>query len=76
MNEINCIERPCNVPDEGLLCDILWSDPEPAVNGYAPNDRGVSYVFGYDKIHEFNERFNFDLIVRAHQVILNIQNRS
>jgi len=68
MNEINCIERPCNVPDEGLLCDILWSDPEPAVNGYAPNDRGVSYVFGYDKIHEFNERFNFDLIVRAHQL--------
>lgn len=28
LNQINEIKRPCDVPDEGLLCDLLWSDPD------------------------------------------------
>ena len=28
LNMINEIRRPCDVPDEGLLCDLLWSDPD------------------------------------------------
>ena len=28
LNKINEIRRPCDVPDEGLLCDLLWSDPD------------------------------------------------
>ena len=31
MNQIANISRPCDVPDTGLLCDILWSDPDPVV---------------------------------------------
>lgn len=37
--------RPTDVPDTGLLCDLLWSDPEKGVQGWAENERGVSYVF-------------------------------
>lgn len=29
----------------GLLCDLLWSDPDKDVQGWAENERGVSYVF-------------------------------
>ena len=55
------------VPDTGLLCDVLWSDPDRDVSGWAENDRGVSYTFGADRVHTFLERNDLDLIVRAHQ---------
>jgi serine/threonine-protein phosphatase PP1 catalytic subunit len=31
MDQIANISRPCDVPDTGLLCDILWSDPDPSI---------------------------------------------
>jgi hypothetical protein len=31
---------------QGLLCDILWSDPDPDVKGWGESDRGVSFTFG------------------------------
>ena len=60
--------RPIEVPDTGLLCDTLWSDPDRDISGWAENDRGVSYTFGTDVIQRFLERNDLDLIVRAHQV--------
>ena len=46
LDVINKQLRPLDVPDQGLLCDLLWSDPEIDMTGWAENDRGVSYVFG------------------------------
>jgi serine/threonine-protein phosphatase PP1 catalytic subunit len=37
--------------------------------GWADNDRGVSYIFGADVVTDFLERQDLDLIVRAHQVV-------
>lgn len=31
LEQINEIERPCDVPEKGLLCDILWSDPDASI---------------------------------------------
>ena len=28
MEQIRRIPRPTDVPDQGLLCDLLWSDPD------------------------------------------------
>jgi len=69
MNQIANISRPCDVPDAGLLCDILWSDPDAGVEGWAQNDRGVSFTFGKDVVESFLRRHDLDLIVRAHQVV-------
>ena len=43
MEQIRRIMRPTDVPDTGLLCDLLWSDPDKDVQGWGENDRGVSY---------------------------------
>lgn len=31
MEQVANIARPCDVPDTGLLCDILWADPDPSI---------------------------------------------
>lgn len=53
---------------EGLLCDLLWSDPDKDVQGWGENDRGVSFTFGADVVSKFLNRHDLDLICRAHQV--------
>lgn len=69
LEDIEKIQRPADVPDVGLLCDLLWSDPDPMVQGWGENDRGVSFVFGTDVVTEFLKKHNLDLVARAHQVV-------
>ncbi|XP_072977418.1 serine/threonine-protein phosphatase PP1-like [Typha angustifolia] len=69
LNQIRYIARPVDVPDQGLLCDLLWSDPDKDIEGWGENDRGVSYTFGPDKVSEFLQKHDIDLICRAHQVV-------
>ena len=33
MEQIRRIMRPTDVPDTGLLCDLLWSDPDEKITG-------------------------------------------
>lgn len=54
--------------DLGLLCDLLWSDPDKDVQGWGENDRGVSFTFGPDIVSKFLAKHDLDLICRAHQV--------
>jgi len=69
MEQIRRIMRPTDVPDQGILCDLLWSDPEKEVSGWAENDRGISFVFGAEVVAKFLNKHDFDLICRAHQVV-------
>ena len=69
LDQIKTISRPTDVPDTGLLCDLLWADPDKEVNGWGENDRGVSYTFGADSVSEFLQRHDLDLVCRAHQVV-------
>eukprot|EP00462_Mataza_sp_D1_P004433 CAMPEP_0175100746 /NCGR_PEP_ID=MMETSP0086_2-20121207/7320_1 /TAXON_ID=136419 /ORGANISM="Unknown Unknown, Strain D1" /LENGTH=279 /DNA_ID=CAMNT_0016375015 /DNA_START=138 /DNA_END=974 /DNA_ORIENTATION=- len=69
MDQIRSYPRPCDVPDSGLICDLLWSDPDPDLEGWGENDRGVSYIFGGKVVAKFLKTFNLDLICRAHQVV-------
>lgn len=68
LDQIKKIARPTDVPDAGLLCDLLWADPDKEVQGWGDNDRGVSYTFGSDTVQEFLQKQDLDLICRAHQV--------
>jgi len=69
MNQIESIERPVEVPDEGVMCDLLWADPDHQIRGWAPNSaRGISFRFGADVVKQFLEQHNLELICRAHEV--------
>jgi len=69
MDQVRRITRPTDVPDTGLICDLLWADPDKDITGWAENDRGVSFIFGPDVVTSFLQRQDMDLVCRAHQVV-------
>ena len=69
VEQIQKIMRPTDVPEEGLLCDILWSDPDENASGWGANDRGVSVTFNEKVLKNFLEKNELDLLCRAHQVV-------
>lgn len=69
MEQIRKMNRPTDIPDTGLLCDLLWSDPEEGIEGWGDNDRGVSFTFGQDVVEKLLKKHDLDLVCRAHQVV-------
>lgn len=69
MEDIKALQRPTDVPDYGLLNDLLWSDPSDTAVDWEDNERGVSYCFGKAIINDFLVRYDMDLICRAHMVV-------
>ncbi|GMT28926.1 hypothetical protein PFISCL1PPCAC_20223, partial [Pristionchus fissidentatus] len=65
---IENLPRPSIIPPYGLMCDLLWSDPDNKYPGWALSGRGISFTFDDNLIKSFCETFNIDLIVRAHQI--------
>jgi len=69
MDDIRKISRPVEVPEYGLLNDLLWSDPAN-IKDWGPNDdRGVSWCFGKAPIVNFLKHHDLDLVCRSHMVV-------
>ncbi len=74
MEQIRRIMRPTDVPDQGLLCDLLWAQPDKDVLGWGENhdeetDEDVSFTFGAAVVSKFLHKHDLDLIVRGHNVV-------
>jgi len=67
LDDIRTTERNKQPPDSGIMCDLLWSDPQPQ-NGRAPSKRGVGVSFGPDITKSFCQKNNLDFIIRSHEV--------
>ena len=67
--QLKKIVRPVEIPDAGLVCDLLWADPSEDIQGWNESDRGVSFTYGADIVERFVRRNELDLICRAHQVV-------
>lgn len=68
-DQIIKLPKPSEVPENGLMCDLLWADPEKDAKGWEENERGVSYIFGPEIVSIFLKKHDLDLICRAHQVV-------
>lgn len=69
LDQIRVIDRKLEVPHDGAMCDLLWSDPED-IDGWGLSPRGAGYLFGGDVVQQFNQTNNVDLICRAHQLVM------
>lgn len=39
-NQVENITKPCDVPDVGLIADLLWNDPDEDAVDWEENERG------------------------------------
>ncbi|KDO58590.1 hypothetical protein CISIN_1g008730mg [Citrus sinensis] len=68
LSDIKTIDRFCEPPEEGLMCELLWSDPQP-LPGRGPSKRGVGLSFGADVTKRFLQDNSLgNLVVRSHEV--------
>jgi len=69
LDEIRSIDRTIEVPHDGPMCDLLWSDPED-MTGWGISPRGAGYLFGGDVVKQFLQGNNLSKICRAHQLVM------
>lgn len=70
LDQIRTIDRKQEVPHDGAMCDLLWSDPEE-IEGWGLSPRGAGYLFGGNVTESFNHSNKIELIARAHQLVMN-----
>ena len=70
LDNIKMLDRMQETPQEGPMCDLLWSDPEDRF-GWGMSPRGAGYIFGHDISEQFNHTNKLNMISRAHQLQMN-----
>lgn len=69
VDKIRLIDRKQEVPHEGAMCDLLWSDPDE-IEGWGLSPRGAGFLFGSDIVKQFNHLNGLSLVARAHQLVM------
>uniref|UniRef100_A0A0N5BFN5 protein-serine/threonine phosphatase n=1 Tax=Strongyloides papillosus TaxID=174720 RepID=A0A0N5BFN5_STREA len=67
LDQIRNTKRFRQPPEEGIMCDLLWSDPQE-INGRSPSKRGVGCQFGPDVTEAFLKNNDLLYVVRSHEV--------
>ena len=66
LDDIRKIKRFREVPESGIMCELLWSDPS-TINGRHPSNRGVAITFGPDVAKNFLKNNKLIKLVRSHE---------
>lgn len=69
IDQIRGLTRFAEIPEDGPVCDLLWSDPAES-SGWSVSPRGAGFVFGQDVTEQFNRRNGLKLVSRAHQLVM------
>ena len=67
LDEIENCDRNRQPPDSGIMCDLLWSDPQ-VFTGKSASKRGVGVQFGPDVTNAFLEKNKLKYVIRSHEV--------
>ena len=70
IEELAELKRFQEIPHEGPLADIMWSDPNPDENGFILSQRGAGYMFGEDVFDRFMHVNKVTHFLRAHQLCM------
>ena len=68
IDQIKIIDRFREIPHEGPMADLVWSDPDAERDEFSLSPRGAGYQFGAQVVKKFLEVNNMNHILRAHQL--------
>jgi serine/threonine-protein phosphatase 2A catalytic subunit len=69
LDDIRALDRVQEIPHDGAVCDLLWSDPVDT-RGWGMSVRGAGHMFGPDITDQFNYENGLHLLCRAHQLVM------
>lgn len=68
IDQIKIIDRFREIPHEGPMADLVWSDPDPDRDEFSLSPRGAGYTFGAQVVKKFLDVNSMSHILRAHQL--------
>ena len=71
LDHVTHMDRVREIPHEGLMCDLVWSDPDDR-NGFGVSIRGAGYTFGKDITSKFCQVNDLSFVARAHQMCVSV----
>ena len=72
IEEINYLNRKKEIPENGIITDLIWSDPKEEVNDYVPSEKGAGKFYGEKAVNDFlKENCNIEMIIRSHELVEN-----
>lgn len=69
IDDIEKIDRFREIPHDGPMCDLVWSDPA-SIRGFQPSCRDAGFQFGADITRNWNAVNGLELTARAHQLVM------
>ena len=69
IDEINKIDRFCEIPESGPMMDLTWSDPDPTAETFKDSRRGKTFGYGKKATDEFLEKNGLKYLIRAHECV-------
>ena len=72
LTQISTMQKPIpSCMETDLLCDLMWSDPNPEYPYFQESARGMGSLFGCVAALRFMKEFSFKNVIRAHQCVKN-----
>lgn len=68
LDQIRAVDRFKEIPHDGIMADLVWSDPDPEITDFKLSPRGAGYLFGSDVMSKFCHDNNLIQLIRAHQL--------
>lgn len=68
LDQIRAVDRFREIPHDGIMADLVWSDPDVAILDFKLSPRGAGYLFGNDVIDKFCHDNSLVQMIRAHQL--------
>ncbi|OHT00762.1 Ser/Thr protein phosphatase [Tritrichomonas foetus] len=70
VEQLDLLPRRTDLPSQGPLCDLCWSDPEETISEWCANKRGAGWLFGKPQVEEFLNLNNLTHVCRSHQLAM------
>lgn len=70
VDEIVTLNRYSEIPHEGPIADMMWSDPSAEKPDFSLNQRGAGFTYGKQAVEQFLHHNDLKHIFRAHQLCM------